>query len=438
MAKRGLIAAFLILLTGAVGITWQILSAPRTLRIAVGPFGSEDTRMVAAFTQGLAREQSNLRLRTVVTSGVVESARLVDDGKVDLAIIRPDIAMPTKADTILITRRFFPFFVAGADAGIERIADMRERKIGVVSPPEGNIKLLETILAHYEISPRPGMIVPLMATEIPGAVADGRIDTIFAVGAAGSRGGAAGMATLRNAFGTRPVFIPIREADAIAARYRTIETGEILRGSFGGDPPRPAEGLPTISVTHRLVASQALSDSVAGELTRELLNLRAVMAPEAPSVQGLEAPSTDKDAPLTVHRGTAAYLDGEVESFFDRYGDFFYIGVMGLSLLGSGFAALWSRHAGARRSEAMDGVTALMLMIDTARNADDQATLDLTLREADIVVAEAVAHMTRGDIDEAGIHTYRLVLDQIHRAVNQRRRELAQGAANAPGLVRAD
>lgn len=439
MAKRGLIAAFLILLSGVGIAVWHVSSAPKTLRIAVGPFGSEDTRMVAAFAQGLAREQSDIRLKTTLTNGLAESARLIDEGKVDLAIVRPDILMPTRADTVLITRRFFPFFAAAPSAGIERIADLRGKRIGVVAPPEGNLDLLRIVLAQYEIVEAPGMLVSLTPAGIPDAIRERRVDAIFAVGAAGSRGIAAGMTTMRNTWGGDPVFIPIREADAIAARHRAIETGEIVRGAFGGDPPRPAEALPTIAVTHRLVARQTLSDNLVGDLTREVLNIRTALAPEVPSVQGLEAPSTDKDAPMPVHKGAAAFLDGEQETFFERYGDFFYIGVMALSLFGSAGAAIWSRRMSSRRHEAMEGVAALLAMVSTARDAEDATTLDSILRDADEVVTHAIGYMRSGDIDEAGINTYRLMLDQIHRAVMQRRQELEQragpvGKTDAPAM----
>lgn len=434
MAKRGLVAAILIMLLGVGIMSWQVYNAPTTLRIAVGPFGSEDTRMIAAFAQGLAREQSSFRLRTVITSGVAESARMIEDGKADLAVIRPDILMPTKADTVLITRRFFPIFVTSAESGIERIADLRDKRIGVISPPEGNINLLRTVLAQYEVAEVPGMIVPLLPGDVSDSVRAGKVDVIFAVGATGGRGISLGMTNLRKAWDSDPRFIPVREADAIAARHRMIETGEIVRGAFGGDPPRPAQALPTISVTHRIVARQSLSDSLVGELTRELLNQRAVLAPEVPSVQGLEAPNTDKDAPLPVHKGAAAFLDGEQETFFERYGDLFYIGVMGLSLCGSAGAAMWSRNAGRRRFHAMEGIGQLRSLIDTARTTLDHDVLDDMLREADEVVFHAITFMTHGDIDETGVQAYRLVLDQLHRAIVERRHELDRTVAKAaPG-----
>ena len=37
---------------------FYLVSQPRTLRLAVGPLGSEDARMAAGFVQGLNREKS--------------------------------------------------------------------------------------------------------------------------------------------------------------------------------------------------------------------------------------------------------------------------------------------------------------------------------------------------------------------------------------------
>jgi len=123
---------------------------PRTLRLAVGPLGSEDARMAAAFVQGLNRDKASIRLRLVLTEGSEDSARKIDAGQADLAMLRADIAMPSTADTVLITRRTFPFFITRAETAIGRIAELRGRKIGVGRNPAGNAALLKRVLAQYE------------------------------------------------------------------------------------------------------------------------------------------------------------------------------------------------------------------------------------------------------------------------------------------------
>jgi hypothetical protein len=91
------------------------------------------------------------------------------------------------------------------------------------------------------------------------------------------------------------------------------------------------------------------------------------LQPSCPSIQGLETPSTDKDAPLTVHSGAAAFIDGEQESFFERYGDWFYLAVMGLSMLGTGGAAILGRESAARRRRAMSGLDELLALLPVIR-----------------------------------------------------------------------
>ncbi len=427
MGRRGFLAlAGLFAFSAIVALSVHLATAPTVLRLAVGPIGSEDVRMAAAFVQNMNREKNGVRLKLVLTEGLADSAASLEAGKADLAIIRPDIAMPAKAETVLITRRFFPFIVTTRDKGIERVSDLRGRKIGVVNNPQGNVDLLKTVLNYYEVAHNDVDLIGMLAPDIARAVQSGQIDAFFAVGALSARTVSQGISTIRQAWGNDPVFIPIREADALASRNRAIESGEIVRGAFGGDPPKPADPLTTISVTHRLVSDPAVADNVISELTRVILTQRAALAAEVPAMQGIEAPSTAKDAALPVHNGASAYLDGNERTFFDRYGDWFYLGVMAFSLLGSGAAAMLSQASSARRRTAMEGLTRIVAMIKTARETDELPELNLLEVEADTILAATLDNMARQHIDDSGLSAYRLAMDQLSRAVVERRRVLSE------------
>ncbi|WP_353182169.1 TAXI family TRAP transporter solute-binding subunit, partial [Bosea sp. (in: a-proteobacteria)] len=358
--------------------------------------------------------------------GSEDSARRIDSGQADLALLRPDIAMPSTADTVLITRRTYPFFITTKETAIGRIADLRGRKVGVGRSPAGNVTLLKRVLAQYEVRPEEVEIVGLAQEEIVPAAKEKRIDAFFSVNAVGSHTNNDGLRRLRSAWGEDPVLIPIREADALAAHYRAIESGEIVRGALGGDPPRPAESLQTISITSRLVAAQSLDDTLVGNLTKDILDLRLTLAAELPAIQALETPSTDKDAPLPVHSGAAAYIDGEQESFFDRYGDWFYIGAMVLSALGTGGAAILGRESANRRRRAMSGLDALLALLAVIRSCEDEAELMRLGREADLILSQVLADYAKGDLDTSALAAYRLAIDQVGRAVAERQRTLAE------------
>ena len=331
--------------------------------------------MAAGFVQGLNREKSTVRLRLVLTEGSEDSARRLDAGDADLAIVRADLALPSQGDTALITRRSYPFFITSKETAIGRIADLRGKRIGLTRNPAANRHLLERVLAQYEVRPEEVEIVLLGQEEIVPAAREKRIDAFFSITAVASRVNNDGINRLRSAWGEDPVLIPVREAEAISARYRAIESGEIVRGALGGDPPRPAENLPTISITSRLMAAQSLDDNLVGGLVKDLLALRLMMAAELPSIQGLETPATDKDSPLPVHSGAAAFIDGEQLTFFERYGDWFYLGVMGLSMLGTGGAALLGRDSAVRKRRAMAGLERLLVLLAEIRDETDEAAL---------------------------------------------------------------
>lgn len=421
------IAAALLAILGVTAAALYIYNQPRTLRLAVGPLGSEDARMAAAFVQGLNRDKADVRIRLLLTEGAEDSAKRIDAGEADLALLRADIAMPSTADTVLITRRTFPFIITTKETAIGRIADLRGHRIGVGRNPAGNIVLLKRVLAQYEVRPEEVEIVGLTQDEIVTAAKDRRIDAFFSINAVGSHTNNDGLRRLREAWGEDPVLIPIREADALAAHYRAIETGEIVRGALGGDPPRPAESLQTIAITSRLVAAQSLDDTLVGNLTKDILALRLTLAGELPAIQALETPSTDKDAPLPVHTGAAAYIDGEQESFFDRYGDWFYIGAMALSALGTGAATILGREGATRRRRAMAGLDTLLELLGTIRSCEDEAELARLGREADMVLTRVLADYAKGDLDAAALAAYRLAIDQVGRAVAERQRALAEG-----------
>ena len=64
------------------------------------------------------------------------------------------------------------------------------------------------------------------------------------------------------------------------------------------------------------------------DFTKHLFAIRQALAAEIPSTAKIEAPDTSKDGPVPVHPGAAAYIDGELKTFFDRYNDLLYWGLM--------------------------------------------------------------------------------------------------------------
>jgi TRAP transporter TAXI family solute receptor len=430
-----LAVSFGVLAAGLVLYQWTAL--PTTLKVAVGPVGSENTRLVVALSQYLVRERAQMRLRLVLTDGVAGSAQALEDGKADLAIVRTDVAMPVKAQTVVIMHRDASLLMTTPDSGISKVSGLWGRNVGIVRDIPANRTLHEAVLAHYEVPKDSVPVVVIAASEVEEALRTKRVDAVLAVGTVTGRTMTETVAAVSQASGGSPVFIPIHEADAIEQRLPMFESLEVVRGSFGGTPPRPADTIETLGVSHRLVARTTLDDSIVSELTRLIFVARPSLAAEVPLANRIEAPDTAKGQTLPVHSGASAYYDGEVQSFFERYGDWFYLGVMVLSIAGSGFAAMASRAASRARARNMELLRELLSIVRRAHTGASIEELDVLDRQADDILGAALAKAGSGGIDNAGVAAFTLGLDQARRAIGERRRILLAQEPHAPELAQA-
>ncbi len=116
-----------------------------------------------------------------------------------------------------------------------------------------------------------------------------------------------------------------------------------------------------------------------------LLNAKPQIATEAPLAARIEAPDQEKTTPIPIHPGTVTYLDGQTSTFLERYGDWFYIGIMGLGLGGSAIAGYFSVSASRAREGVLSLLAELERLIAEARQAPDVDTLDAAEAQVDAI-----------------------------------------------------
>lgn len=398
---------------------------PTVLRVAV-PRDSEDLAILAAATRSFAESRETVRLKLVTVENLSQSARALEEGRADLAIVRSDLAMPPHGQTLLIMRRNAVLFVAPANSGLSGIEGLRGLKIGVIeAAAAGNELLLNTALAQYDVPADSVQRILLPAAEVPRAVKEKRIDALLAVGVPGSDGLAQAVNAVAEAGAGQPVFLPIAEAKAIAQRSPAFEGVEVLRGAFGGAQPKPAADLETLGVSTRLVARNSLGNELAGTVTRLMLAARPAIAAAVPIANRIEAPPADKSAALPVHPGALAFLDDEERSFFDQYSDFIYIGAMCLSVLGTAMAAAMAKL---KRQSAPDTdriLNRLIELIKNARSASHVEALDFCEKEADDLLELTLALDMIHGLSPNRVAAIDLALNQLRHVISERRQNLA-------------
>jgi TRAP-type uncharacterized transport system substrate-binding protein len=400
---------------------------PAVLRVAV-PRDSEDLAILAAATRSFAESRETVRLKLVTVENLLQSARALEEGRADLAIVRSDLAMPPHGQTLLIMRRNAVLFVAPANSGLSGIEGLRGLKIGVIEAAAGeagNEVLLNTALAQYDVPADSIQRILLPAAEVPRAVKEKRIDALLAVGVPGSDGLAQAVNAVAEAGAGQPVFLPIAEAKAIAQRSPAFEGVEVLRGAFGGAQPKPAADLETLGVSTRLVARNSLGNELAGTVTRLMLAARPAIAATVPIANRIEAPPADKSAALPVHPGALAFLDDDERSFFDQYADFIYIGAMCLSVLGTAMAAAMAKL---KRQYAPDTdriLNRLIEVIKDARSASHMEALDFCEKEADELLELTLALDMIHGLSPNRVAAIDLALNQLRHVIWDRRQNSA-------------
>ena len=137
---------------------------------------------------------------------------------------------------------------------------------------------------------------------------------------------------------------------------------------------------------------------------------------------------------MPVHAGSAAYIDDDEQTFFDKYSDMIYIGAMLLGVLASGITAVLGRLSGARPSPLELDVARLIALMGEARVATSTEELDAVQGEADQLMARALdGSLPR--VDDRRLAAFGMVLDQVRAAVRDRRAQIGSAPSLAEVVV---
>jgi TRAP-type uncharacterized transport system substrate-binding protein len=457
--------AVVLLCAGIGGVAYYLLTLPQTLRFAVGPANSDDVRVAQAIAAQLKDNRAGVRLQIdIVDGGPAAASAAIDKGLADLAVVRRDVAMPKDGQVVAILRKNVVVFIVPSAAAVakvrkskgaatkarepvDKIGGLVGRRLAVIGRSGANIELLKTILRQYNIAPdklamltaadlakpiEPDKIgvYQIEVGSVSPAIRDNNFDAIMAVGPISSPITAEAISAATRGKDP-PTFLKIDAAEAIAERSPFYESSEIKAGALGGSPARPEESVDTIEVAHYIVAYKKIHDSIIADFTKQLFLIRAALASELPAAAKIEKPDTDKDAAVPVHPGAAAYFDGEIKSFFDRYSDLIYWGLMGLSFFGSAFAGLLSYGQADDRVSRLRPLERLSAICREARNAESLAALQALQDEVDAIHFGMIRDVEENTLDETSVAAYGVSFQQAESALSDRRATLQNGPSAA-------
>ena len=427
----------------AAGALYYVLR-PTTLRIAVGPAGSEDHKLVQLMAQTFARDGGAVRLLPIATEGTTESIDLFTSGKTDLAVARGDLNLPANAESVAILRKNVVVLWAPSGlpakgskkqpaAKIKSLDELVGHRVGVIGRSQANVTLLRGILKESGINPDKVAVSQFATDKLAEMARDQSVDAFMAVGPLKSKITVDAIAATAAVRG-EPKFLPIEVSEAIAKKNPVYESEEIPGSIFSSSPARPEDKVDTVAINHLIIAPKSLSDTAVAAFARQLFTNRQQMARELPSASQIEKPDTDKDAALPAHAGAAAYIDGNERTFLEKYTDYIWFAVLLLSGLGS--AGAWLKHYWKRdeREQYTAHRDHLLDLIARVRRAETPEELAEMQGAADGMLREALDCYDDGTIEDGDLSVIALALEQFHHAVTDRRVVLSSGEADMPRM----
>ncbi len=408
-------AAFLLLaLVLSVGVAFALFMQPVVLVIASAQGDQSEQKVVQLLIDTLAKERSGVRLVPLWTNGAAESAAALTSGKADLAVIRSDVVVGRGASSLVSLRKFNPVLFTKKGMKITTLSDLRGKRIGIGGQDGLNQLLFRQILSQRGLQEQDYTLVPLKRGEQADYANQGKIDAFFSVSAGRTRSNETFNDNIRKSWGEKLVVVTFDDAAALALRIRGVETGEIVKGFFGGDPPKPEEDTDTIIVSNRLVASEKVSPNTAVVLTRTLFAMRDKRQSEVPELLAIAAPARDVPT-LPVHAGTVQLLDGVYQDFLDRYINHMFIAVALLGALGSGVPAINARRRRVQREKSVEDLNHLFGLSERIAQEDDPQLVRQYLKEADTIFQRSQIACAEGQVSTGTLLALQAAVNRCHR-----------------------
>jgi TRAP-type uncharacterized transport system substrate-binding protein len=321
-----------------------------------------------------------------------------------------------------------------SDSNKLKVTQLAGKRIGIVTGNEATADLLDVVLHHYGIPLDKVQLSQIDPANLADAVQKNAVDVIFVAGAAtGAAISDAVKAATQN--GVAPTFIEIDQADGIAKRNIAFDSIDIDAGTFGGTPPTPDDKLSSLSFPEYLVARKSFNHAAIADLAKVIYTSRLTIASQLDGDVKIEAPSTDKDADALVHQGALDYLNDDQKTFFDKYGDDIFYGMLIFPVFGSAIAGLASylrADSRTRRLRLLQRVLDLVRKVHAAQTIEAIEHLQI---EADNLVIAIIHLSEHEEFDESVRMSFSFALDQLRFAIAARRTAIldhAEGGVEAP------
>jgi TRAP-type uncharacterized transport system substrate-binding protein len=302
-----LLAGATCVVAGAGLIAYDYYTRPTSMSLAVGSLDDEAKRAASVIAGHLATTNSSVRLKVENAGNVLDAAKALAAGNVDLAVVRADVGDFSQARTVALMGHGVVMIIAPPGSTITSIEKLKDRTVGVIGG-EINHGIVEVLKKEYDLAHANVTFKDIAPADARRAVQSKEVSALLLVIPLTEKYLSLVRGLFRESPNPSPVLIPIDSAAAIADSEHAYESFDIPKGALRGAPAVPSDDVTTLRVAYYLVANRHLGSNLIADLTRKLMSVRRDLIAEQPILLGIAAPNLDPDAYISVHPGCRGIL----------------------------------------------------------------------------------------------------------------------------------
>jgi TRAP transporter TAXI family solute receptor len=289
-------------------------SNARFLSIATGGTGGVYYPYGGGIAKVLNEKLRSVRATAEVTAATVDNLKLIRDGRADVAFALADTlddaikgrgpfeGRPVPAVSLAVLYSNYTHVVTLVSSSIRSVADLRGKVVSTGSPGSGTEVIALRILSAAGLDPARDLTRQgLGVSESADALKDGKVDAFFWSGGLPT----AAIQDLSHTPGITIRLVP--NEDALPALKR--QHGDLYfplslpSGAYPGlDAP-----VPVVGVANVLVVNRSMSEDLAYDITRTLLENRSELAEIHPEARNLSLQTAVEGSPAEFHPGALRY-----------------------------------------------------------------------------------------------------------------------------------
>jgi uncharacterized protein len=419
---------------GLAGVLWQ-QSRTRYLTLAAGDSGGESYVLGSALKKVVERHYPKIRITLLETGGTVENLQMLEQGRAQLATAQSDILPGPRARILAVLYDDTFQLMVPQSSQTQHFVDLRGMRIALPRSG-GQFQSFLRVAEHFGLHEEDFRFVGSNDETADQAFLNGQADAIFRVRAMGDP------AIQQLVQSNKVRFLPIEQAAAMKIEHPAFDPALIPEGAYLGNPPVPAQNLPTIAVHRTLLARDSANPDAIQAITGVLMERRQEILQEIPAhltevrllLVQVRQPESQAAFGPAVHPGAISFYTRNRPSFLQAHADFvgliFTVGFMIASWLWQ--LSRWMQKQ--QQNAANLYSNRVVALIGAAQEENSVEPLDSIWRDLLAILVEAVRDLDAGKISEESFLSFRSIL-QIGMDVTRERRTILSSSNNRASAV---